>query len=125
MIDVNYINEFFSWQFLGFIGIVLEIIGFGLMTFRWGIHPKHDQHMEWIENNQKFYDKWLEELPKSKYSHMYIDNIVRGDYGNDILEVKYRQVPDKFRWHWNRRTKIPSLFPVIIGLAFQGLELII
>jgi len=138
------VNEFVSWQFWTLFGIVLEIIGFVLMTFLWGKHPRmNENYFVWIENNKKFHNKWLQEMnlvnmnekidskkwyQQLPWSNMYIDEIVEnkkkpsGEEYN--LFVRYQEVPNRFRWYWNLRTKIFSILPVIVGLCFQGVQLL-
>jgi len=128
------INELLNWQGYAFFGIILEIIGFILMTFLWGNHPTMKQWGKWRDDHKSYFDKWYQnhmksfstKIPwyrKSRYSHMYVDDVIEGDEGNKHLQVKYLFVPDRFRWYWNRRTKIPSILPVIVGLVFQGIQL--
>ena len=128
------INELLNWQSYAFFGIVLEIIGFILMTFRWGLHPTIKHWQTWRDKHRSYFDKWYQNhmksfstriswYRKSRYSHMYVDNVIEGDEGDKALQVKYLFVPERFRWHWNLRTKIPSILPVIIGLGFQGYQI--
>lgn len=135
VLEFETINELLNWQSYAFFGIILEIMGFILMTFLWGKHPTSKQWGDWRDDHKSYYHKWYQnhmksfqkKIPwyrKSWYSHMYIDNIFEGDEGQKVLQVKYMFVPYTFRWYWNRRTKIPSILPVIVGLGFQGLQIL-
>ena len=128
------INQLLHWQSFAFIGIVLEINGFILMTFIWGNHPTAETWGNWRKARKSYYDKWYtnhmksfqKKMPwyrKSWYSHMYVDNVIEDDIGKKSLQVKYMQLPWKFRWYWNWRTKIPSILPVIVGLGLQGYQI--
>lgn len=139
MIDVNFINEFFSWQFWAFFGICLEIIGFVLMTFLWGKHPRMKQYLKWREDHEELFSKWrtrmgllsMNKAIDSKkwytmlhWSSMYMDDFEQNPgHGYDAV-VRYLEVPNRFKFKWILQTKIVSIVPVIVGLVFQGIQLI-
>ena len=60
---------------------------------------------------------------KSRCSHMYIDTILEDDISQKSLKIKYFMVPFRFYLHWNFRTKIPAILPVIVGLGLQGYQI--
>ena len=139
--DINSINTFFNWQFWAFFGIVLEIIGFILMTFLWGKHPTMEQYHKWFKNQeleewrhknvtvlgrQKAFDekKWYTRLP---WSILYIDEIVKEEtkfFDKWNVIVRHKEVPNRFHDIWILKTKVVSIIPVIVGLGFQGFQII-
>ena len=143
MIDIYPINEFFSWQFWAFFGIVLEIGGFVLMTFLWGKYPTMKEYHKWIDDHKSLMDEWRSKMTLIPYmkakeekkwykmlhwSTMYI-NDVEEDKQNGYSDtynavVRYQEVPNKFRIEWTLKTKVISIIPVIVGLGFQGYQLI-
>ncbi|MCH7560960.1 MAG: hypothetical protein IIC67_06280 [Thaumarchaeota archaeon] len=128
------INQIFHWQSYALIGIILEIFGFILMTFLWGIHPtisqwgkwrdaKGNYYGEWYANHMKGFSEKISWYKKSRHSYMYVDDIVKGDLDDKSLKIKYLMLPKKFQFYWNLRTKIPAILPVIVGLALQGYQI--
>ena len=143
-LDIVYqINDLVSWQFWALFGIILEITGFGLMTFRWGKHPKMEQYLKWIDGHEALVSEWragmtlmrMKKARESKkwytmlpWSYMYIDDVEKNraekysDKYNAV--VRYQEVPNRFRLKWTFQTKVVSILPVIVGLGFQGMQLI-
>ena len=143
MIDTSAVNNFFSWQFWAFFGIVLEIVGFVLMTLLWGKHPKMDYYQKWTKEHKSLMDEWRPKMnlfsqhnmKKEKkwynvlpWSIMYIDDVEKDQTKGlwDVFHavVRYQEVPNRFMIEWVLKTKALPITPVIVGLVFQGYQLI-
>lgn len=98
------------------IGLLFEVIGVALVAIYWNKNVHHDILDKWIPSNLPLLSSIDPPTAKDRKhaSSLYVDKVVNGQ-----RITYYYELPNEFKYNWWVRTKIRSIFFVILGLAFQ------
>ncbi len=111
--------EYVNPQWLVFGGIVLEIIGFVLMNYRFKNLPTVADYNRWKEMNCHTHVGWFRNA--DNFVSITLDN-VNVIEGITYKTGLYQKVPKQFKNYWRNRVKVAPIGFVIAGLILQGIS---
>jgi len=120
------LNQITKWQSYLVIGLILEFVGFILMTFLWGKIPTQTEWETWREKHRSYFDDWYQMMMKQEAKIVYymIRN-VRNTTDDTEVVMRYQKVPPKFDNMWKLKTKFFPISFVLFGLVLQLVQIFV
>jgi len=101
-----------SFEWIGIIGLILEIIGFIFMLKYYGRPFPREEYTKWEKEHVKEDEKKSNFVEKSF--------TWREDF--KIIDWNKQPIHKKFWYNWLLKTKVPIIM-IIVGLAFQVIQI--